>query len=195
MEISYKFSPKEIQKLSKFKNPSVILRKENVVKNGKYKIHLTKNMFNKLLEEKQLKFTFTDKRKEYYIREGGSLSSIFKSLLPHLIKFGKKLLPSLGITTASTLTSHGISKALNKKKGGSILKINLSQSDVNSINNMLNKLPSVVKKQLKLAKYSKINEQNGGSILGTIAMLAASILPSLICGKGCCKKDNVFLKK
>ena len=120
MEVSYKFTPKQIQKLSKFKNPSIILRKENIVKNGKYKIHLTKNMFNKLLEEKQLKYVFTDKRKENYIREGGSLASIFKSLSPHLIKFGKKLLPALGlgITTASTLTSHGISKALNKKKGG-----------------------------------------------------------------------------
>ena len=28
MEISYKFTPKEIQKLSKFKNPSIILRKK-----------------------------------------------------------------------------------------------------------------------------------------------------------------------
>ena len=192
MEISYKFTPKEIQKLSKFKNPSIILRKENIVKNGKYKIHLTKNMLNKLLSENQFKYTFTDKRKKYYIRGGGSLASIFKSLSPHLIKFGKKLIPTLGITTASTLTSHGISKALNKKKGGSILKVNLSQGDVNKINNMLNKLPSVIKKQLKLTKYININEQNGGLILGTIAMLAASILPSLISGKGCCKKDNFF---
>ena len=195
MEVSYKFTPKEIQKLSKFKNPSIILRKENIVKNGKYKIHLTKNMFNKLLEEKQLKYVFTDKRKENYIREGGSLASIFKSLSPHLIKFGKKLLPALGITAASTLTSHGISKALNKKKGGSILKVNLSQSDVNKINNMLNKLPSVIKKQFNLSKFKNINQQNGGSILGTIAMLAASILPSLISGKGYCEKDNFFLKK
>ena len=191
MEIGYKFSPKEIKKLSKFKNPSIILEKENIVKNGKYKIHLTKNVFNKLLSENQLKYTFTDKRKEYYIQKGGSLASIFKSLTPHLIKFGKKLLLALGITTASTLTSHGISKALNKKKGGSILKINLSQLDVNKINNVLNKLPSIIKKQLKLTKYSKINEQNGGSILGTLAMLAAS-LPSLISGKGCCEKDNFF---
>ena len=118
MEIAYEFTPKEIQKLSKFKNASVILRKENIVKNGKYKIHLTKNMLNKLIEEKKFKYTFTDKRKEYYIREGGSLTSIFKSLSPHLIKFGKKLLPALGITTAGTLTSHGISKVLNKKKAG-----------------------------------------------------------------------------
>ena len=146
MEISYKLTPKEIQKLSKFKNPSVILKKENIVKNSKYKIYLNKNMFNKLIEEKQLKYVFNAKRKEYYIREGGSLASIFKSLSPHLIKFRKKLLPALGITTSSTLTSHGISKALNKKKGGSILKVNLSQSDVNKINNMLNKLPTVIKK-------------------------------------------------
>ena len=197
MEVSHKFTPKEIQKLSKFKNPSVILKKENIVKNDKYKIHLTKNMFNKLLEEKQLKYTFTDKRKEYYIREGGSLASIFKSLSPHLIEFRKKLLPALGITTASTLTSHDISKVLNKKKGGSILKLNLSQSDVNKINNMLSKLPTVIKEQLNISRFKNINQQNGGSILGTIAMLAASILPSLL-NKGssvCCKKDNFFLKK
>ena len=102
-------------------------------------------------------------------------------------------MPALGITTASTLTSHGISKALNKKKGGSILKVNLSQSDVNKINNMLNKLPSVIKKQLHM-NFKNINQQNGGSILGTIAMLAASILTSLL-NKGsgvCCQKDNFF---
>ena len=153
MEIAYKFTPKEINKLSKFKNPSILLKKENVIKNGKYKIYLTKNMFNRLLEKNELKYTFTDKRKEYYIQQGGSLASIFKSLSPHLIKFGKRLLPALGITTASTLTSHGISKALNKKRGGSILKIDLKQSDINKINNMLHKLLSVIKDQLHIKKY------------------------------------------
>ena len=86
MEISHKFSPKEIQKLSNFKNPSVILRKENIVKNGKYKIHLTKNMFNKLLEVKQLKYVFTDNRKGYYSNQiGNGLGEISKSTLPHAI--------------------------------------------------------------------------------------------------------------
>ena len=42
MEIAYKFTPKEIQKLSKFKNPSILLKKDNIIKNGKYKIYLTK---------------------------------------------------------------------------------------------------------------------------------------------------------
>ena len=58
---------------------------------------------------------------------------------------------------------------------------------------MLNKLPSVIKDQLHM-NFKNINQQNGGSILGTIAMLAASILPSLISGIGCCQKDNFFLK-
>ena len=91
MEIGYKFTSKEIKKLSKFKNPSVILKKENIIKNGRYKIHLTKNKFNKLLEEKQLKHVFTDKRKQYYTTQiGNGLGEIFKTILPHAIKFGKK---------------------------------------------------------------------------------------------------------
>ena len=62
---------------------------------------------------------------------------------------------------------------------------------MNKINNMLNELPSVIKDQLHM-NFKNINQQNGGSILGTIAMLAANILPSLISGKGCCQKDNFF---
>ena len=42
--------------------------------------------------------------------------------------------------------------------------------------------------------FKNINQQNGGYILGTIAMLAASILPSLISGKGHCQKDIFFEK-
>ena len=61
---------------------------------------------------------------------------------------------------------------------------------------MLDKLPSVIKKQLNLSKFKNINQQNGGSILGTIAMLAASILPSLLSKRSgiCCKKDIFFEK-
>ena len=195
MEVSYKFTLKEIQKLSKFKNPFIILRKENIVKDEKYKIHLTKNMFNKLLEEKQLKYVFTDERKEYYIREGGSLASIFKSLSPHLIKLGKKLLPALGVTGITTTTSHLINKSLNKKKKkGGNLKIDLSQSDVNKINNILKKLSN-----MKLTNYKSISEQNGSGIFTSLLLpLIGSMIPSLLNeGSGvCCNKtDNFFLKK
>ena len=34
-------------------------------------------MFNRLLSENQLKYTFTDKRKDYYRQSGGNLGNIF----------------------------------------------------------------------------------------------------------------------
>ena len=188
MEIAYKFTPKEIQKLSKFKNPSIVLKKDNIIKNGKYKIYLTKNMFNRLLEEGKLKYTFTDKRKEYYIQNGGNLGNIFKAILPHAINFGKKLLPALAVTGVTTTSSHLINKSLKKKKGGNI-KIDLSPSNVEKINNILEKLSN-----MKLTNYKSITEQNGGSVLSFILPLVGSLLPSLISGKGCCQKDNFFLK-
>ena len=194
MEVNYKFTPKQIQKLSKFKNPSIVLRKENIVKDGKYKIYLTKNMFNKLLEEKQLKYTFTDKRKEYYTNQvGNGLSEFFKSILPHAIKFGKKLLPALGVTGITTTTSHLINKSLNKKKrkGGNI-KINLSQSIIKKINNILEKLSN-----MKLTNYKSISQQNGSGIFTTLLLpLIGSMIPSLS-NKGSgvyCEKNNFFEK-
>ena len=116
MEIAYKFTPKEINKLSKFKNPSILLKKNNIIKNGKYRIYLSKNMFNRLLEEGKLKYTFTNKRKEYYVQQGGNLGDIFKAILPHAINFGKKLLPALAVTGVTTTSSHLINKSLKKKR-------------------------------------------------------------------------------
>ena len=79
-----------------------------------------------------------------------------------------------------------------KEKRRIYIKIDLKPSnDINKINDILKKLPSVIKDQLHM-NFKNINQQNGGSILGTIAMLAASILPLLISGKGCCKKKIIF---
>ena len=190
MEIGYKFTPKEINKLSKFKNPSILLKKDNIIKNGKYKIYLSKNMFNRLLSENQLKYVFTDKRKEYYVQNGGNLGNIFKAILPHAINFGKKLLPALAVTGVTTTTSHLINKSFKKKKGGNI-KIDLSPSNVEKINDILEKLSN-----MKLTNYKSITQQNGGSILSFILPLVGSLLPSLL-NKGsgsCCQKDNFFFK-
>ena len=190
MEIGYKFTVKEINKLSKFKNPSIILKKENIVKNGKYKIYLSKNMFNKLIEKGELKYVFTDKRKNYYIQNVGNLGNIFKAILPHAINFGKKLLPALAVTGVTTTSSHLINKSLKKKKGGNI-RIDLSPSNVKKINNILEKLSN-----MKLTNYKSISEQNGESVLSFRLPLVGSLIPSLI-NKGsgnCYQKDNFFLK-
>ena len=110
MDISYRLNNSEIGKLKKYKNPCIIL------KNGKYKIHLTIGMFNKLLEKGELKYTFTNKRKNYYLLQGGSLGDIFKAFVPYSKPTAKKILPAIGVATTSTLVSHGVYKALNKKK-------------------------------------------------------------------------------
>ena len=188
MEIGYKFTVKEINKLSKFKTPSIVLKKDNIIQNGKYKIYLTKNMFNKLIEKGELKYTFTDKRKEYYMQNGGNLGNIFKAILPHAINFGKKLLPALAVTGVTTTSSHLINKSLKKKKGGDI-RIDLSPSNVKKINDILEKLSN-----MKLTNYKYITNQNGGSVLSFILPLVGSLIPSLI-NKGsgnCCQKDIFF---
>ena len=68
MDISYRLDNKQIEKFKKYKNPSIILKKENILKNRKYKLHLTIGMFNKLLEKGELRYVFTDKRKNYYLQ-------------------------------------------------------------------------------------------------------------------------------
>ena len=145
-------------------------------------------MFNKLLEKGELQYVFTDKRKDYYLQKGGSLSDIFKAFVPYLIPIAKKILPSIGVATTSTLVSHGVNKALNKKKkiGGNI-KIDLSPTDIKKINNILEKLSNI-----KLTNYKSINQQTGKDIFTSLLIpLIGSMIPFLISGKGC--NDN-FLK-
>ena len=63
MDISYRLNNSEIEKLKKYKNPSIILKKENIFKNGKYKLHLTVGMFNKLLEKGELRYVLLIKER------------------------------------------------------------------------------------------------------------------------------------
>ena len=187
MDISYRLNNSQIEKLKKYKNPSILLKKNNILKNGKYKLHLTVGMFNKLLEKGELRYVFTDKRKNYYLQQGGSLANIFKAILPYAKDFAKKIIPALGVATTSTLVSHGVNKALNKKKRGGNIKIDLSPTDIKKINNILEKLS-----KMKLTNYKSINQQTGKGIFTSLLIpLIGSMIPSLI-GKGC--KDNFFLK-
>ena len=96
MNISNRLNNSQIEKLKKYKNPSIILKKENILKNGKYKLHLTVGMFNKLLEKGELKYIFSDKRKNYYLQQGDSLRDIFKTILPYAKDFAKKNNTSFG---------------------------------------------------------------------------------------------------
>ena len=63
-------------------------------------------MFNKLLEKGELRYVFTDKRKEYYLQQGGSLAGVFKAFVSYLKPIAKKILPAIGVATTGTLVSH-----------------------------------------------------------------------------------------
>ena len=181
MEIAYRLNNKEIERLKKHKNPSILLKKSNILKNGKFKIHLTIGMFNKLIEKGELKYTFTDKRKQYYIQQGGSIADIIKLFVPYLKPIAKTILPAIGVAATSTLVSHGINKSLNKmKKTGGNIKIDLSPIDIKKINDILGRLSNI-----KLTNYKSISQQNGGGIFTShLIPLIGSMIPSLI-GKGC----------
>ena len=90
MDISCRLNNSQIEKSKEYKNPSIILKKENILKNGKNKLHLTIGMFNKLLKKGELRYIFTDERKDYYLQQGGSLGDIFKAILPYAKDFAKK---------------------------------------------------------------------------------------------------------
>ena len=94
-------------------------------------------MFNKLLEKGELRYVFTDKRKNYYLQKGGSLANVFKAFVPYLKPIARKILPAIRVATTSTLVSHGVNKALNKKRLGGNIKIDLSPTDIKKINDIL----------------------------------------------------------
>ena len=188
MDISYRLNNNQIEKLIKYENPSIILEKKSILKNSKYKLHSKVGMFNKLIEQGKLKYVFTDKRKDYYLQQGGSLGDIFKAFVPYLKPIVKKILPAIGVVTTSTLVSHGVNKALNKRKGGHIK--DLLPTDIKKINNVLEKLSN-----MKLTNYKSISQQNGSGIFTSLLIpLIGSMTPSLISGKGY-DKDNFILKK
>ena len=59
IEIGYNFLKKDLDKIQKFKNPTL-----DINKNSKYKIFLNKTQFNNLLEKGFIKYKLTDSKKE-----------------------------------------------------------------------------------------------------------------------------------
>ena len=51
IELGYNFLKKDLNKIQKFKNPTLDIVKSKINKNSKYKIFLNKTQFNNLLEK------------------------------------------------------------------------------------------------------------------------------------------------
>ena len=64
IEIGYKFLKRDLDKIQKFKNPTLDINKSKMNENSKYKIFLNKTQFNNLLEKGFIKYKLTDSKKE-----------------------------------------------------------------------------------------------------------------------------------
>ena len=82
IEIGYNFLKKDLDKIQKFKNPTLDIVKSKLNKNSKYKIFLDKTQFNNLLDKGFIEYKLTDSKKKQNILVGDGIGSLIKMALP-----------------------------------------------------------------------------------------------------------------
>ena len=188
IELGYNFDKKSLDKIKRFKNPVIDISKNKIKKNSNYKIFLNKTQFNNLIKNGMIKYRLTDAKKKQNLMVGDGLADIFKMVLPYAKNILPKALTTLGLSSIGALTSSAINKKMNKKKNGTIIKLNDSQ--VKKINDNLKKIndSKIFDKKITL------EEQEGNGVFSFLLPTLVSLLPSLLSsGKGI-KKQKFFLK-
>ena len=135
-----------------------------------------------------IKYRLTDAKKKQNLMVGDGLADIFKMVLPYAKNILPKLATTVGLSSIGALTSNAINKKMNKKKNGTIIKLNDSQ--VKKINDNLKKIndSKIFDKKITL------EEQEGNGVISFLLPTLVSLLPSLLSsGKGI-KKQKFFLK-
>ena len=184
IEIGYNFLKKDLNKIQKFKNPTLDIVKNKLNKNSKYKMFLNKTQFNRLLEQGFIKYKLTDSKKRMNIQKGGGIGSLLSMAFNKIKPALPKIASTIGLSGLLAGVSHGINKALSKKD--KILKLD---------ENMMNQ----IKQNLKKINDSKVFDrkvtlnQKGSGILSFLLPTLVSLLPSLLSsGKGVSKNRNFF---
>ena len=178
IEIGYNFNVKDINKVKKYKNPSMDIHKNILNDNSKYKIFLNKTQFNRLLKNNNIKYKLSDSKKNKNVMIGDGIGNLlglaFNMIKPAL----PKIASTIGLFGLSAGVTHGINKALNKNKNN-IIK--LSDKQVNDINENLH-----IINNSKTFNKKITSSQNGSGIFSILLpMLASTIIPTLIKkGKG-----------
>ena len=185
IELGYNFLKKDLDKIQRFKNPILDINKNKLNRNSKYKIFLNKTQFNNLLDQGFIKYKLTDSKKRMNIQKGDGIGSLLSMAFNMIKPALPKIATTIGLSGLSAGVSHGINKALNKKK--KILEID-------------EKMMNQIKQNLKEINDSKVfdrkvtlNQKGSGIFSFLLPMLASTIIPSLIQGKGVSK--NFFAVK
>ena len=179
IEIGYNFFKKDLDKIQKLKNPRLEIFKNKLNSNSKYTIFLNKTQFNNLLDQGFIKYKLTDSKKQKYLQKGDGIGNLLSMAFNMIKPAIPKIAATIGLSGLSAGVSHGINKALNKKK---ILEID-------------EKMMNQIKQNYKKINDSKVfdrkvtlNQKGSGIFSFLLPMLASTIIPSLI------SKGGIFLK-
>ena len=134
IEIGYNFLKKDLNKIRKFKNPTLDINKNRIKKNSNYKIFLNKNQYNNLLQNGNIRYKLTDAKKRMNIQVGDGIASLIQMALPFVKSVAPKVLGTLGLSSLRAVASSAINKKMNK---GHIIK--LSDKQLDDINKNLEK--------------------------------------------------------
>ena len=183
IEIAYNFLKKDLDKIQKFKNPTLDIVKSKINKNSKYKIFLNKTQFNNLLDQGFIKYKLTDSKKRKHVQNGDGIGSLLSMAFNMIKPALPKIATTIGLSGLSAGVSYGINKVLNKKK---ILEID-------------EKMMNQIKQNLKKINDSKVfdrkitlDQKSSRVFSFLLPILASTIIPSLIKGNGVSKSRNFF---
>ena len=187
IEIGYNFLKKELDKIQKFKNPTLDINKNKLNKDSKYKIFLNKTQFNNLLDKGFIKYKLTDSKKRMNIQKGDGIGSLLSMAFNMIKPALPKIASTIGLSGLSASVSHSINKVLNKNK--------IDEIDEKMMNQIKKKFLKINDSKVFDRKVT-LNQKGSGifSFLPPILapILASTIIPSLITGNGVSKNRNFF---
>ena len=186
IELGYSFLKKDLNKIQKFKNPTLDINKNRIKKNSNYKIFLNKNQYNNLIQNGSIKYRLTDAKKRLNLQKGDGIGSLIQMALPFVKSLTPKVLGTLGLSSLGAVASSAISKKMNKDH---IIKISDKQLD--DINKNLEK----INKMNVFDKKITLNQHGSGIFSFLLPMLASTIIPALIPkkrGSGISNNKNNF---
>ena len=76
IEIGYDFNIKDINKIKKYKNPTLDIYKSKLNDNSKYEIFLNKAQFNNLLKNNSIKYKLIDSKKNKNTMIGDGIGNL-----------------------------------------------------------------------------------------------------------------------
>ena len=188
IELGYSFLKKDLNKIRRFKNPTLDIDKNRIKKNSNYKIFLNKNQYNNLIENGNIRYKLTDSKKQKHLMIGDGIGALLTTAFNMIKPALRKIASTIGLAGLSTGISQGINKALKKDH---VIKI--SDKQLNDINKNLEK----INKMKVFNKKITLNQKGSGIFSFLLPMLASTIIPALIPkkGSGVYNKNNFFLNK